>query len=104
MAYVDHTFSITDEDDEDAAFEGTFIAHNRFPLKEVSYSLLLFISATLFLILGLVLLLHAHHKPQGLVFTLFACGLFFLGFYYTRRAYYAYKGYKNFTFANIPAV
>ncbi|CAN1263745.1 Leucine-rich repeat receptor-like serine/threonine-protein kinase RGI4 [Linum perenne] len=28
--------------------------------------------------------------------------LFIPGFYYTRIAYYAYKGYKGFSFANIP--
>ncbi|KAI5079255.1 hypothetical protein GOP47_0004734 [Adiantum capillus-veneris] len=104
MAYVDHTFSITDEEDEDAAFEGTFIAHNRFPLKQVSLALFLLTSGTLFLILGLVLLFRTHHKPQGFVFTLFASGLAFLGFYYTRIAYYAYRGYKNFTFTEMSNV
>ncbi|KAH7429166.1 hypothetical protein KP509_09G033600 [Ceratopteris richardii] len=104
MAYVDHTFSITDEEDDETAFQGISIAHNRFPLKEVSLTLILLVSGTLFLVLGLVLLFNTHHKPQGFIFTLFACGLFSLGFYYIKTAYYAYKGYKNFSFMDTPAV
>ncbi|MCO5559120.1 hypothetical protein L7F22_012712 [Adiantum nelumboides] len=41
---------------------------------------------------------------KGLFFAILGAVLFLPGFYYTRIAYYAYKGYKGFSFANIPAV
>ncbi|KAI3472432.1 hypothetical protein Pfo_029553 [Paulownia fortunei] len=40
----------------------------------------------------------------GLFFAILGGILFIPGFYYTRIAYYAYKGYKGFSFSNIPPV
>lgn len=40
----------------------------------------------------------------GIAFAILGTILFMPGFYYTRIAYYAYKGYKGFSFSNIPAV
>jgi len=40
----------------------------------------------------------------GIAFSILGALLFMPGFYYTRIAYYAYKGYKGFSFSNIPAV
>ena len=40
----------------------------------------------------------------GIAFAILGMLLFMPGFYYTRIAYYAYKGYKGFSFSNIPAV
>jgi len=40
----------------------------------------------------------------GIAFAILGALLFMPGFYYTRIAYYAYKGYKGFSFSNIPAV
>ena len=40
----------------------------------------------------------------GIFFIVLGCLLFIPGFYYTRIAYYAYKGYKGFSFSNIPSV
>ncbi|KAK8918283.1 hypothetical protein KSP39_PZI021019 [Platanthera zijinensis] len=42
--------------------------------------------------------------PEGIFFAILGAVLFLPGFYYTRIAYYAYKGYTGFSFANIPAV
>lgn len=40
----------------------------------------------------------------GIFFAVLGFILFIPGFYYTRIAYYAYKGYKGFSFSNIPPV
>lgn len=40
----------------------------------------------------------------GIFFTGLGSVLFVPGLYYTRIAYYAYKGYKGFSFSNIPPV
>nr|DAD45772.1 TPA_asm: hypothetical protein HUJ06_004002 [Nelumbo nucifera] len=84
MAYVDHAFSITDEDLD---FEASYVVHNRPPIKEIALAISLLIFGTL-----------------GLFFTALGAVLFIPGFYYTRIAYYAYKGYKGFSFSNIPPV
>ncbi|KAF7080849.1 hypothetical protein CFC21_084852 [Triticum aestivum] len=41
---------------------------------------------------------HSH----GIFFRVLGVVIFIPGFYYTRIAYYAYKGYQGFSFANIP--
>ncbi|KAL0910620.1 hypothetical protein M5K25_021620 [Dendrobium thyrsiflorum] len=41
---------------------------------------------------------------RGIFFAGLGSVLFLPGFYYTRIAYYAYKGYKDFSFDNIPPV
>lgn len=41
---------------------------------------------------------------SGVFFAVLGAILFIPGFYYTRIAYYAYKGYKGFSFNNIPSV
>jgi hypothetical protein len=38
----------------------------------------------------------------GIFFAVLGVVMFIPGFYYTRIAYYAYKGYKGFSFSNIP--
>lgn len=101
MAYVDRTFSITEDD-----FEGTFIVHNRPPVKEIALAVSLLALGVIGIIVGFIMMLkkvggdHGH----GLFFAILGAILFLPGFYYTRIAYYAYKGYKGFSFANIPTV
>jgi hypothetical protein len=41
---------------------------------------------------------------SGLFFAILGVVLFIPGFYYTRIAYFAYKGYTGFSFSNIPPV
>lgn len=103
MAYVDHTFSITDDDDD---FEGTFIVHNRPPVKEIGLAFTLLTLGIAGIIGGLVMMFKkiGGDRGHGLFFAILGAVLFIPGFYYTRIAYYAYKGYKGFSFANIPPV
>jgi hypothetical protein len=51
MAYVDRSFSITDDD-----FEGTFIVHNRPPVKEIALAFSLLAFGALGFILGFLML------------------------------------------------
>jgi hypothetical protein len=39
---------------------------------------------------------------QALAFTIVGSIAFIPGFYYTRAAYYAYRGYEGFSFDDIP--
>jgi hypothetical protein len=39
---------------------------------------------------------------QALAFTIIGSVAFIPGFYYTRLAYYAYRGYAGYTFEDIP--
>jgi hypothetical protein len=41
---------------------------------------------------------------SGLFFAILGVVLFIPGFYYTRIAYFAYKGYRGFSFSSIPPV
>jgi len=40
----------------------------------------------------------------GIFFMILGIVMFIPGFYYTRIAYYAYKGYNGFSFSNIPPI
>ncbi|GKV29221.1 hypothetical protein SLEP1_g38166 [Rubroshorea leprosula] len=59
-----------------------------------------------FVILGIYMASNKIRGDRGhrLFFTILGAVLFILGFYHTRIAYYAYKGYKGFSFSNIPPV
>ncbi|OAY37793.1 transmembrane protein 230 [Manihot esculenta] len=103
MAYVDHAFSITDDD---LMIETSYVVNNRPPIKEIALAVSLLVFGVVGIVLGIFLASnkiggdHAH----GLFFAILGMVLFIPGFYYTRIAYYAYKGYKGFSFANIPPV
>lgn len=101
MAYVDRTFSITEDD-----FEGTFIVHNRPPVKEIALAISLLAFGVIGIMVGFFMMFNkvGGDRGHGLFFAILGAVLFLPGFYYTRIAYYAYKGYKGFSFANIPAV
>lgn len=101
MAYVDHTFSISEDD-----FEDTSILYNRPPVKEIALAISLLTFGTLGILAGLIMMYHkiGGDRGHGMFFTILGAVLFLPGFYYTRIAYYAYKGYKGFSFANIPAM
>ncbi|KAJ1439850.1 hypothetical protein SESBI_02072 [Sesbania bispinosa] len=102
MAYVDHAFSISDED----MLETSYIINNKPPIKEIALA----VSLLVFGVLGIVIgsLMSYNHVggdiAHGLFFAILGTLLFIPGFYYTRIAYYAYKGYKGFSFSNIPPV
>jgi len=101
MAYVDHTFSIRDD-----VSGGTFIVHNGPPVKEIALAVTLLALGTLGIVFGVVMSVYkvGGDSGHGIAFAILGTLLFMPGFYYTRIAYYAYKGYKGFSFSNIPAV
>ncbi|KAF5461673.1 hypothetical protein F2P56_017754, partial [Juglans regia] len=103
MAYVDHAFSITDED---IMMETSYTVNNRPPIKEIALAISLLIFGTLGIIVGFLMAFNhvGGDRAHGLFFAILGSILFIPGFYYTRIAYYAYKGYKGFSFSNIPAV
>ncbi|XP_076923660.1 uncharacterized protein LOC143585862 [Bidens hawaiensis] len=105
MAYVDHAFSISDEDimmDSDS----TYTAHNRPPIKEIALAVSLLVFGLLGIVSGIFMSVNrvGGDTGHGLFFAILGGVLFIPGFYYTRIAYYAYKGYKGFSFSNIPPV
>ncbi|KAL8138228.1 hypothetical protein V2J09_004229 [Rumex salicifolius] len=103
MAYVDHAFSITDED---LMIDSPYAIHNRPPIKEIVLAVSLLVFGVLGIIIGIFMA--ANHAggdtAHGMFFSILGAVLFIPGFYYTRIAYYAWKGYKGFSFANIPPV
>ncbi|RHN64658.1 hypothetical protein MtrunA17_Chr4g0071441 [Medicago truncatula] len=99
--YVDHAFSISDED---MMMETSYTANNKPPIKEIALAVALLVFGTLGIIIG-SLMAYNHvggDTAHGLFFAILGSILFIPGFYYTRIAYYAYKGYKGFSFSNIP--
>ncbi|XP_075672575.1 uncharacterized protein LOC142642111 [Castanea sativa] len=103
MAYVDHAFSITDED---MMMETSYSMNNRAPIKEIALAVSLLVFGTLGIIIGIFMAVNriGGDRAHGVFFAILGSILFIPGFYYTRIAYYAYKGYKGFSFSNIPAV
>ncbi|XP_052181534.1 uncharacterized protein LOC127794470 [Diospyros lotus] len=103
MAYVDHAFSISDED---MTLESSYSLNNRPPIKEIALTVSLLVFGTLGIVIGLIMAANriGGDRAHGIVFAVLGSLLFIPGFYYTRIAYYAYKGYKGFSFSNIPPV
>ncbi|KAJ8560514.1 hypothetical protein K7X08_022374 [Anisodus acutangulus] len=105
MAYVDHAFSISDEDMmmEGGSHNGD---NNRGPMKEIALAVALLVFGTLGIVVGIFMAINkvGGDTAHGLFFAILGGVLFIPGFYYTRIAYYAYKGYKGFSFSNIPPV
>ncbi|OAY51827.1 transmembrane protein 230 [Manihot esculenta] len=103
MAYVDHAFSITDDD---IMIETSYVVNNRPPIKEIALAVSLLVFGLVGIVLGLFMASNriGGDRAHGLFFAILGVVLFIPGFYYTRIAYYAYKGYKGFSFANIPPV
>lgn len=103
MAYVDHAFSISDED---MMMETTYTVNNRPPIKEIALAVSLLVFGSIGIVLGIIMASYkvGGDRAHGVFFTMLGSILFIPGFYYTRIAYYAYKGYKGFSFSNIPPV
>ncbi|KAK6912619.1 Transmembrane protein 230/134 [Dillenia turbinata] len=103
MAYVDHAFSITDDD---LMFETSYTVQNRPPIKEIALAISLCVFGALSIVLGIIMACNkiGGDRTHGTFFAILGGILFIPGFYYTRIAYYAYKGYKGFSFSNIPPV
>ncbi|PKU79817.1 transmembrane protein 230-like [Dendrobium catenatum] len=103
MAYVDHAFSISDED---VMIETSYSVSSRPPIKEIVFAVALLVFGSLSIIAGLIMATHqiGGDRVHGIFFAGLGSVLFLPGFYYTRIAYYAYKGYKDFSFDNIPPV
>ncbi|KAH7674749.1 Transmembrane protein 230/134 [Dioscorea alata] len=103
MAYVDHSFSITDED---LMVDGPYIVRNRPPIREIALAVSLLVFGSLGIVIGVFMAYNqiGGDRAHGVFFAILGAVLFIPGFYYTRIAYFAYKGYKGFSFANIPPV
>ncbi|KAK8965047.1 hypothetical protein KSP40_PGU004523 [Platanthera guangdongensis] len=103
MAYVDHAFSISDED---IMIESPYSVSRRPPVKEIAFAVALLVFGSVFIVAGVIMATHkvGGDRTHGLFFAGLGSVLFLPGFYYTRIAYYAYKGYKGFSFDNIPPV
>ncbi|KAL0428332.1 UNVERIFIED_CONTAM: Transmembrane protein [Sesamum latifolium] len=103
MAYVDHAFSISDED---MMMETSYSVKNKPPIKEISLAVALFVFGALGIVAGIAMAVNkvGGDRAHGLFFAILGGVLFIPGFYYTRIAYYAYQGYKGFSFSNIPPV
>ncbi|XP_039131266.1 transmembrane protein 230-like [Dioscorea cayenensis subsp. rotundata] len=103
MAYVDHSFSITDED---LMVDGPYIVRNRPPIREIALAVSLLVFGSLGIVIGVFMACNqiGGDRAHGVFFAILGAVLFIPGFYYTRIAYFAYKGYKGFSFANIPPV
>ncbi|KAG2398599.1 transmembrane protein 230-like [Vigna umbellata] len=101
--YVDHAFSISDED---IMMETSYTVNNKPPVKEIALAVSLLVCGLLGIIIG-SLMAYNHvggDTAHGVFFAILGVILFIPGSYYTRIAYYAYKGYKGFSFSNIPPV
>ncbi|KAH8481665.1 hypothetical protein POPTR_018G133500v4 [Populus trichocarpa] len=103
MAYVDHAFSITDED---LMVETSYTVNNKPPIKEIALAVALLVFGVVGIVLGTFMTYNrvGGDRGHGLFFAILGVVLFIPGFYYTRIAYFAYKGYKGFSFSNIPPV
>ncbi|KAH7848396.1 hypothetical protein Vadar_002272 [Vaccinium darrowii] len=103
MAYVDHAFSISDED---IMMDSSYTLNNRPPIKEIGLAVSLLVFGVLGIILGVIMTVNrvGGDRAHGIFFAILGSVLFIPGFYYTRIAYYASKGYKGFSFSNIPPV
>ncbi|CAA6671123.1 unnamed protein product [Spirodela intermedia] len=103
MAYVDHAFSIADED---FMMETSYVVQNRLPTKEIALAVAMLVFGTLSIVVGILMATNrvGGDRAHGISFAALGSVLFIPGFYYTRIAYYAYKGYKGFSFAYIPQV
>ncbi|KAL6974200.1 hypothetical protein U1Q18_028381 [Sarracenia purpurea var. burkii] len=103
MAYVDHAFSIADED---IMMDSSYTLNNRPPIKEIALAVSLLVVGTLAIFIGIFMAANrvGGDRAHGIFFAILGSILFIPGFYYTRIAYYAYKGYKGFSFSNIPPV
>ncbi|KAL2340502.1 transmembrane protein 230 [Cajanus cajan] len=101
--YVDHAFSISDED---IMMETSYTVNNKPPIKEIALAVSLLVCGFLGIIIGSLMAYNrvGGDTAHGIFFAILGTILFIPGFYYTRIAYYAYKGYKGFSFSNIPPV
>ncbi|PRQ22882.1 hypothetical protein RchiOBHm_Chr6g0255091 [Rosa chinensis] len=79
--------------------ETSYPLNNKPPIKEIALDIALLVIGTLDIIVDTLMA----YNPVGVyLFAILGGILFIPGSYYTRIAYYAYKGYKCFSFSNIP--
>eukprot|EP00243_Klebsormidium_subtile_P003840 TRINITY_DN17455_c0_g1_i1.p1 TRINITY_DN17455_c0_g1~~TRINITY_DN17455_c0_g1_i1.p1 ORF type:complete len:102 (-),score=12.85 TRINITY_DN17455_c0_g1_i1:335-640(-) len=101
MTGIERLYSMQNFDEN-----GSLIVHHRPPYKEILLAVGLLTLGAAGIVIGMVMIYNkiGGDHLHGIVFTILGALLFLPGFYETRIAYYAYKGYKGFSFANIPAV
>uniref|UniRef100_I1NXS6 Transmembrane protein 230 n=1 Tax=Oryza glaberrima TaxID=4538 RepID=I1NXS6_ORYGL len=76
------------------------------PVKEIAFAAALLAFGALGAIGGVLMAANnvGGDRAHGIFFMILGIVMFIPGFYYTRIAYYAYKGYKGFSFSNIPPI
>ncbi|KAK3427676.1 hypothetical protein EUGRSUZ_F03858 [Eucalyptus grandis] len=86
--------------------ETTYTVNNRLPIKEIALAVFLLVFGSTGIVLGIIMASYkvGGDRTHGVFFTILWPILFIPGFYYTRIAYYAYKGYKDFSFSNVTPV
>ncbi|QCD80524.1 transmembrane protein 230-like [Vigna unguiculata] len=103
--YVDHAFSISDED---TMMETAFTESNttKQPIKDIALAVSLIGFGFVGIIIG-SLMSYNHvggDTAHGMFFTILGLILLILGLYHMRIAYYAYQGYKGFSLTNVHPV
>ncbi|EFJ16606.1 hypothetical protein SELMODRAFT_116365 [Selaginella moellendorffii] len=96
MAYVDHTFSIGDDEPAGTPIDG------RSPVKEIALAAACLGLGSVSMVAGLVMMYHrvGGDKAHGIAFMVLGGLVFMPGIYQSRTAYYAYKGYKGVSFTS----
>ncbi|KAK7849109.1 hypothetical protein CFP56_003770 [Quercus suber] len=79
MAYVDHAFSITDED---MMMETSYTMNNRAPIKEIALAVSLLVFGTLGIIIGIFMAINhiGGDRAHGVFFAILGSILFIPGF------------------------
>ncbi|ONK70573.1 uncharacterized protein A4U43_C05F35100 [Asparagus officinalis] len=79
---------------------------NKPSIKEIGLAVALLVFGTLAIVIGSIMAYNrvGGDSAHGIFFAVLGSLMFLPGFYYTRIAYYAYKGYKGFSFSNIPPI
>ncbi|PKU60838.1 hypothetical protein MA16_Dca028446 [Dendrobium catenatum] len=72
----------------------------------MDFAVALLVFKSLSIIASLIMVMHqiGGDRVYGIFFAGLGSVLFLPGFYHTWIVYYAYKGYKDFSFDNIPPV
>ncbi|XP_065175601.1 transmembrane protein 230-like isoform X2 [Sycon ciliatum] len=76
------------------------------PWESIALAVVLFLLGTTFLSLAIILrvgVIHSEFWEHCYPLFFLGCLLFIPGAYHVRIAYYAYKGYQGFSYADIPS-
>ncbi|XP_002158372.3 transmembrane protein 230 isoform X1 [Hydra vulgaris] len=97
-----HKLNNSDEDFVDSQFQSL---PTTFPTKAVALAIFLFILGTILLVIGCMLLtgyIDVMYADRTWPVVTLGVLLFIPGFYHVRIAFYAWRGYKGFSYNDIP--